>query len=775
MVKSVPPHLPSRQEIRRFIDETGGKAGKREVGKAFGIKGQDRIWLKRLLKDIMAERAAEGLPDPKDLPRAARQGAQGQKPLGRQQRLPPVGVIEVTEVDEDGSLLCRPMKWESDVAPPRIELVEKTVSGPAARPGDQFLARLGRDGRMYQARVLHRLEIAAKKVFGVYQQAVPAGRGGRVQPTDRKMRQEMIVEPGNDGGATSGDLVLVETLPGRALGPRVAKVVEVIGSFNDPRAISLLALQTHEIPREFSAEALGAAVEARPVTELGRRTDLRDMPLVTIDPPDARDHDDAIHAVADDDPENPGGYRLTVAIADVAWYVRPESAIDKDAQARGVSVYFPDRVAPMLPERLSADLCSLKPGQDRPVMALEIVIDATGRKRRHRFYRAMMRSAANIAYADAQAAVDGEPRPELDALLEPVLKPLFAAWELLDAARKRRGPLELDLPERKVLLGEDGYIAGIVPQERLDAHRVVEEFMVLANVCAAETLERRGKPCVYRVHEPPDPERLQGLKDFLGTLGLTFNAGDVVKPAMFNRALSRVAGQDTAPMVSEAVLRSQTAAYYGTDNQGHFGLALRRYAHFTSPIRRYADLLVHRALIDAMGLGAGGLGDMDADTVQRLAEQTSTFERRAMLAERDALDRFTAIYLQDQVGGQFAARISGITRFGMFVSLAETGASGIIPMRSLSNDFFDFDEVAIQLVGRRTGQVWRLGERLTVRLKEASGVTGGLAFEIVETGGEQAAGRGSLKGPGRGKLKTVRPAPGQKRAKPERGRQKRRR
>lgn len=768
MVKSVPPHLPSKQEIRRFIDESGGRAGKREVGKAFGIKGQDRIWLKRLLKEITAERDAEGLSGRKDHPPRERRESGG-----RQQRLPPVGVIEVTEVDEDGDLLCRPLKWESDAPPPRIELVEKTVRGPAARPGDQFLARLGRDGQVYQARVLHRLEVTARKIFGVFQQAVPPGRGGRVQPTDRKLRQEMIIEPGNDGGATSGDLVLVETLPGRALGPRLGKVVEVVGSFDDPRAISLLALQTHEIPREFSPEALGAAAEAMPVTDPGKRTDLREMPLVTIDPPDARDHDDAIHAVADDDPDNPGGYRLTVAIADVAWYVRPESAIDRDAQARGVSVYFPDRVAPMLPERLSGDLCSLMPGEDRPVMVVEMVIDATGRKRRHSFFRAMMRSAANIAYADAQAAIDGDPRPELDGLLDPVLKPLFAAWALLDQARHRRGPLELDLPERKVLLGDDGYIAGIVPQERLDAHRVVEEFMVLANVCAAETLERRGKPCVYRVHEPPDPERLRGLKDFLGTLGLSFNAGDVVKPAMFNRALSKVAGRETAPMVSEAVLRAQTAAYYDTENQGHFGLALRRYAHFTSPIRRYADLLVHRALIDAMGAGAGGLGDTDPDTVQRLAEQTSTFERRAMLAERDALDRFTAIFLQDQVGGQFAARISGITRFGMFVALAETGASGIIPMRSLSSDFFDFDEAAMQLVGRRTGKVWQLGERVTVRLKEASPVTGGLAFEIIDPKGESGGGgggKGSLKGPGRGSLKPHRPPPGQKRGKPRKRR-----
>ncbi|MEC9344608.1 MAG: ribonuclease R [Pseudomonadota bacterium] len=735
---SEPSSLPSKQEIRRFVDESGGTAGKREVARAFNIKGPDRIWLKRVMKEIEAERRTET-------------AEKGRAPG----RLPPVAVLLVSGVDDEGWLLCRPVTWAEDAEAPRIVLDENAVRGPAAKEGEQFLCRLERTRFGYTARPIRRLEVLGRRIMGVYQQT---GREGRVQPTDKKLRQEMTVQPGDAGGAKSGDLVMVEALPGRPLGPRRCKVVEVLGSYDNPRAISLLAMQANDIPREFSAEALGEAAMAEPVTGLGRRTDLRHLPLVTIDPADARDHDDAVFAERDSDPANEGGFRLVVAIADVAHYVRPGTALDRDAQTRGVSVYFPDRVAPMLPEQLSADLCSLMPGVDRPVLAVEITIDRNGRKLRHSFTRALMRSAANIAYEAAQAAIDGDVAPELEHLLEPVLKPLFEAWQALDNARTRRGPLELDIAERKVEIGGDGYIAAIRPRERIDAHRVIEEFMVLANVCAAETLERRKVPCVYRIHEPPDLERLKALKDFLATLSLPLSLGEVIRPKHFNRALVKVRGTDAEPMVNEAVLRAQTQAYYGTDNLGHFGLALRRYAHFTSPIRRYADLLVHRGLIDAMSLGRDGLGGMEQGEIQKLAELTSTNERRAMTAERDAMDRFTAIFLQDRVGALFSARITGVTKFGLFVALDETGASGIVPIRSLASDYFDFDERQKTLTGRRTGETFRLGESLTVRLKEASPVTGGLGFEIVEPeNSRRSAARGKFRS--RGKSLPARPKP----------------
>ena len=704
---------PTKKEIRDFIDDSGGTAGKREVARAFGIKGQERIWLKKVLKEIAAERAAE----------TEEKG----RPPGR---LPPVAVLEVIAVEDEDNVICRPAKWDAEAEIPRIVLDPDTVRGPAPRTGNQFLARLFKHRTGYEARAIKRLQVTPRRILGVLQMV---GTEGRVRPTDRKLRDEMIVRAGDLGGAVSGDLVEIESLPGRAMGPRYAKVTDVLGSFDNPRAISLLSIQTHGIPKDFTPEALGEAAEALPVTELKGRKDLRDLPLVTIDPADARDHDDAVWAAPDDDPENEGGYRIVVAIADVAHYVRPGSALDKAAEERGVSCYFPDRVAPMLPEGLSADLCSLMPGEVRPVLAVEIVIDDKGRKIRHRFERALMRSAANIAYEDVQAAIDGAPRPELEPLRDNVLKPLFGAYRLLDKAKARRHPLHIDLPERKAEIGEDGFIAAIRPRERLEAHKVIEEMMILANVCAAETLEKRKKICVYRVHEPPEPERLKTLKEFLETLEIDFTIGEVMRPKQFNKVLDRVVDTDEEAMVNEAVLRAQTQAYYSTDNLGHFGLALKRYAHFTSPIRRYADLLVHRALIDAMRAGSDGLRDMEKADVEKLAEQTSEFERRAMLAERDAMDRFTAIYLKDQVGGMFAGRVSGVTRAGLFVTLAETGASGIVPMRSLGDDFYDFDELARMLVGRRTGKLWRLGDPVTVRLREAAPVTGGLVLEIVES------------------------------------------
>jgi len=704
--------LPTKQDIRKFIDESGGKAGKREVARAFGIKGQDRIWLKRMMKEIIAERAVE----------TKEKG----RPPGK---LPPVTVITVVSVDEDGDALCRPTSWDADAESPRIVLDPDSVRGPAPKPGDQYLSRLLRRREWYEAKAMKRLEITPRTTTGVLRMV---GQEGRVQPTNRKLRQEIHIRPGDLGDAKPGDLVIVESLPGRAMGPRMGRIAEVLGSFDNPKAISILSIQTHDIPDSFNAETLGEAAAAEPVTELGRRTDLRDIPLITIDPADARDHDDAVWAEADTDPNNPGGFRILVAIADVAHYVRPGSALDKAALDRGVSAYFPDRVAPMLPEALSADLCSLKPGEVRPCMAVEMIISAEGRKIRHRFFRALMRSAANVAYEQVQAAIDGNPDDATRPLLDPVLKPLFGAWEALDDARRKRGAMEIELPERRAEIGEDGFIRAIVPRDRLDAHKVIEEMMILANVAAAETLERRKQICVYRIHEPPDPERLRTLKDLLDTIGIPFTIGEVIRPKMFNGVLRKARDTDEEPMVNESVLRAQTAAYYGTENQGHFGLALRRYAHFTSPIRRYADLLVHRALIDALGAGNDGLGDLNIEQVEAMAEQVSANERRAMLAERDALDRFTAVFLQDQVGGRFTARVSGVTRAGVFVTLSETGASGLVPMRNLGTDYFDFDEKSVSLTGRSTGMTYRLGQPVQVRLKEAAPVTGGLIFEMLD-------------------------------------------
>jgi ribonuclease R len=521
-----------------------------------------------------------------------------------------------------------------------------------------------------------------------------------------------------------------------------ARVVQRVGDSSDPRAFSLIAIHAHGIPTEFPHEAVALAEKARPVG-LGDRADLRAIPLVTIDGADARDFDDAVWA--EPDPESRGGWHVIVAIADVAWYVRPADALDRAARERGNSVYFPDRVVPMLPEALSNELCSLKPGVERACMAVHLWLDAEGRVQRHRFVRGLMRSAARLTYEQVQAAIDGRPNETAGPLVEPVLRPLYGAYRAFDRARQRRGTLDLDLPERRILLDPTGRVARIEPRERLDSHKLIEEFMISANVAAAEELERLRRPCMYRVHAAPDPAKLAALREFLegiGIPGLALAKGQVVQPRHFNEILHRAAGTPYATLVNELVLRSQAQAAYSPENVGHFGLALRRYAHFTSPIRRYADLLVHRSLIAGLDFGAGGLPPTEAKDFTGVAEHISMTERRAAVAERSATDRYTAAFLAERVGATFNGRINGVTRAGLFVTLSETGADGLIPISRLPNDFYDHDEAGHRLVGRRSGRIFRLGDPVSVRLAEANTVTGSLLFSLLDAEGLTHESRG---------------------------------
>ncbi|MBT3533497.1 MAG: ribonuclease R, partial [Rhodospirillaceae bacterium] len=516
---------------------------------------------------------------------------------------------------------------------------------------------------------------------------------------------------------------------GRRHGLREARVVEVLGDMDDRRAISLIAIHSNDIPDVFPPEAEAEAEAAKPVG-LGNREDLRHLPLITVDGADARDFDDAIWAAPDDDPKNKGGWQVIVAIADVAHYVTHNSALDREARKRGNSVYFPDRVVPMLPEALSNNLCSLRPDEDRPVMAVTMRLDAKGRRLEHKFHRAMIRSAARVIYEDLQAAHDGEPNEQTAPILDSVIEPLYGAWSALMRAREGRQPLDLDLPEMKITLGEDGKIADIHPRRRLDAHRVIEEFMIEANVAAAETLEEQKMPCVYRVHDVPDREKLLGLREFLSSLNLSITLGERPRPELFNRILVKAKGTDQWEAVNQSILRSQSQARYDPENIGHFGLARSRYAHFTSPIRRYSDLLVHRALIRGGGFGNDGLRDDEADRLAATSEHISNTERRAMVAERDANDRYMAAFMAERAGAEFEARINGVTRAGLFLTLTETGADGLLPMRYLHDDYYQVDEAQKALIGERSGARYRLGDSLTARLVEVNTLTGGLIFEL---------------------------------------------
>jgi ribonuclease R len=505
---------------------------------------------------------------------------------------------------------------------------------------------------------------------------------------------------------------------------------------NEPKTVSLIAIHAHGIPTEFPPEAIEETKAAKPIAPAGR-TDLRKIPLITIDPEDARDHDDAVWAGPDPDSANKGGHIVIVAIADVAHYVRTGSALDREAEKRGNSVYFPDRVVPMLPEALSADLCSLRENEERACLAVRMVFDASGVKRRHEFLRAIMRSAARLTYAQAQAAFDGKPDDKTAHLQTNVMQPLWEAYQTLAIERNERSPLDLDLPERRIVIGADGRIATIGFRERLESMRLIEEFMIMANVAAAESLEKARTPLIYRVHEEPSQEKLYAFADYLKSIGISFAKGQVMKPAIFNRILARAKGTPHEEVMNDVVLRTQAQAIYAPENLGHFGLNLARYAHFTSPIRRYADLVVHRALIRGLKLGEGGLSDSESGRLKETADHISMTERRAMAAERDSVDRYVAAFMEDRVGAVFDGRITGVTRFGLFLRLKETGADGLLPIRSLGTEFFRHDEKRHALVGDRTGTVYHLGDIVRVRLAEAAPLTGGLRFDLA---GEEAAG-----------------------------------
>jgi ribonuclease R len=741
--------LPSKADIVSFLQSADRKTGKREIAKAFGVKGDERQALKALIREM----SDEGLIACGRKKRVAAPG-----------KLPPVTLLDIIDRDTDGELIAKPARWEMEEPAPLIVLAPGDAGagpGPALGIGERVLARLtrlpeGESRYAYEARIIRRLGQSAHRVLGLYRGPSGRAREGRIVPVDRKSRFELLVRPEDVGEARSGDLVFAElkSHPGRegALGLKPARITERLGSLDDPRSISLIAVHMHGIPTEFPAAALKEAEAVREPGLKGRR-DLRDLPLITIDPEDARDHDDAVFAHPDDDPQNPGGWVAWVAIADVAHFVTPDSALDREALKRGNSAYFPDRVIPMLPERLSAGLCSLEAEKDRACLAVRMVFDQDGEKRSHQFARGLMRSPASLTYQQVQAAMDGYPDAAIKPLVEPVIRPLYTAFAALEKAREKRSPLDFDLPEFKIELGKDGKVHAIGTRTRLTAHRLIEEFMIQANVAAAETLEGRRQPVMYRVHEPPAREKLIALSEFLDTIGVKIQKGQTLSPRQFNQILRRAQANEMSQMVSEIVLRTQTQAYYGPRNQGHFGLHLQRYAHFTSPIRRYADLLVHRALIRGLDLGHDGLTEIEIENFPKIGEEISHLERRAMAAERDSNDRYIASFMQDRLGAEFEGRISGVTRFGLFVKLSETGADGLVPIAGLGREFFHHDERAHALIGGETGLTFRLGGSVTVRLIEAAPVTGGLRFELL-TGGVPGE-RGSTK---RGR-KTSRPKP----------------
>ena len=736
--------IPSKSEILEWIADNPGLTAKRDIAKAFGIKGAERIELKRLLKELEAEGTVE---------RRRRSYRDAEK-------LPPVTILLVLPPDRSGDQFAKPIEWQGEGPEPRVLFQPRKADAPVAE-GDRILARVNEvkgEDYQYEARLIRKIGANPLKLLGIFRKET---EGGRIVPIDKGADKEWQVAADATQGAKDGELVEAEQAgPKNRLGLPRARIIERLGDPSAPKAVSLIAIHQHGIPDDFSDAAIAEADAMKPVG-LGDREDLRAMPFVTIDPSDARDHDDACFAYPDDDTNNPGGHVVWVAIADVAAYVTPGSALDREARNRGNSSYFPDRVVPMLPDRLSGDLCSLHEGVIRPVLAVRMKLDAKGAKLSHRFTRAMIKSVASLAYEEVQDAQDGQPNDRCAELLPEVIAPLYAAYEVTKTARATRQPLDLDLPERKIVLTEDGRVKSVDMKERLDAHRLIEEFMILANVAAAEELTRLKRPLLFRVHEEPSLQKLDALREVAQASGFTLAKGQVLQTRHLNSLLAQAEGTDFDELMNITTLRSMTQAYYHPDNFGHFGLALRSYAHFTSPIRRYSDLIVHRALISGHGWGKDGLSPKDIEQLEETATHISDTERRSMAAERDTTDRYLAAYLADRVGSEFGGRISGVTRFGCFVKLNETGADGLIPIRSLGREFFHFDANSQTLMGSETGLKIGIGQRVTVRLAEAVPVTGGLMLELLEVDGTALPGGPSAK---RGKFAPRRPGPARAKA-----------
>jgi len=714
--------IPSKDEILSWISDNPTLTSKRDIAKAFGIKGADRIELKRLLRELEDEGHL----------------AKRKKTYRDPDKLPPVSVLEVSEISPDGDLFARPLEWQGEGEPPRVLFLAKT-GDPALKIGDRILCRMTEvqeDDHAYQARLIRRIGQAVHRILGIYRKGA---EGGRVVPIDKGADKEWMVPAGAGEGAKDGELVEAQqTGPKARMGLPKARIIARLGDPTAPRAVSLIAIHQHGIPDDFPDEVIAEADREKPAGLKGRE-DLRHLPLVTIDPADARDHDDAVWAHPDDNPKNPGGHVIWVAIADVAHYVTPGSALDREARKRGNSTYFPDRVVPMLPDRLSGDLCSLHEGVPRAVLAARMVIDAHGEKRSHSFIRGLMKSRASLNYREVQEARDGATNEKCAPLMVEVIDPLFEAYAALKQARAKRQPLDLDLPERKIVLNDEGKVESVRFADRYDAHRLIEEFMILANVAAAEELNRLDRPLLFRVHEEPSPEKLEALREVAQASGFTLAKGQVLKTRHLNQLLAQAEGSEFDELINITTLRSMTQAYYSPENFAHFGLALKNYAHFTSPIRRYSDLIVHRALITGHGWGDDGLSRDDIDQLEATAQHISDTERRSMAAERDTTDRYLAAYLSERVGNEFTGRISGIQRFGAFVKLDETGADGLVPVSTIGTEYFNYDGQAQSLTGERSGLELSAGLPVRVRLAEAVPITGGLMLELIEVDGESVS------------------------------------
>jgi len=695
-------------DILDYIRSCPQPQTKRDIARAFGIKGSGpRTALKFIIKDLEKNGAIEKVGGGYTIPDG----------------LPGVCMATVSDITVDGDVIAVPTDWDHEKpgTPPAIEVMPSNKGHPALIKGDQALLRLKRisDGH-YEGRIIKHIDQSHNQITGFVKFTK---KSAILIPSDKKAKQDYLIAEKDLNGAKDGDLVVGEVQKSRArMRQDNAKIIKVLGAPDDPGAISLISLTEKGLREDFPPKVLTSCKDLK-VPPLKKREDLREIPLVTIDSADARDFDDAVFAEKTDN-----GYHLIVAIADVAHYVRPDSPLDKEALRRGNSTYFPDRVVPMLPEALSNDLCSLRPHEDRACLAVHMHIDDKGKLQSHKFVRGLMRSHARLTYEQVQAMKDGLLKEE-PKLIKHICA-LYEAYEILDKARQKRGALDLDMAEHKIILDKNGVMTGVKPRERLDSHKLIEEFMVLANVAAAKALQARKSPCIYRIHDRPNTDKIESLRDFLDAFDITLPKGQVMQSKQINGILCQANQTTQKHLIHTMILRTQSQAVYAPENIGHFGLALKHYAHFTSPIRRYADLIVHRLLIAAYGLGDGPISDTELTRLEEICQHISATERTSMEAERSAVDRFKAAFLSQKINAEFAGRISGVTSFGLFVELNDIGADGLVPITSLPDDYYIHNEDIHSLVGRHTGRIFQMGAQVTARIMEADGLTGSTIFNL---------------------------------------------
>ncbi|OPB31623.1 ribonuclease R [Bartonella sp. AR 15-3] len=707
--------LPSKSEILSFITNNPSQSSKQKVAKAFNLNSTSHMWLKDILRDLKDNYA---IP-------------QKRKNLIIKKALPSITLAKVSAFDKDGNFIAEPLEWPNDTKPNIFVSSSYRIKGVSISIGDHVLIKIFRKTVLqnfsYTGRIIRKIDKKKRNMLGIARKL--ENGEWRLDPIERK-NNELIIDMATNIDIKVGNLIEAEIKDSTNYSFKQAKVRNILGHIDNEKDLSMIALISKEIPYIFPSDVLEEAENVEPDNTINRE-DWRQLSFITIDPADAKDHDDAVYAIKDESPTNSGGWIIVVAIADVSCYIKAGSILDQEALKRGNSVYFPDRVVPMLPERISNDRCSLHEGKDRPALAVRMIFDANGNKRKHSFHRIVMRTAAKLSYQEVQCAIEGNTNKKTAPLLENILQPLWDAYSCLKIARNRRQPLALEIPEKKIILDQNGYIKDVVVLSHLEAHHLIEEFMIQANVAAAETLKEYHQPLIYRIHDKPSLAKQEMLQNFLKSLGISLARGTELTSAQLNNILIKVMNTQQQELVNQVILRLQSQAEYNPENIGHFGLNLLNYTHFTSPIRRYADLIIHRALIKALQLGNDALTDEQEQNLAKIANQISLYERRAMIAERETVDRLVAHYLANKIGNSFAARISGVTKAGLFIALDKLNADGFVPLSTLKSDYYYFDEVQHALIGKHSHKCYQLGDAVEVKILEVQPFSGALCFEML--------------------------------------------